>query len=1511
MKAQTIQIDSIFTSDGEIFPFSPNDTIYGLSISGSVVLHSDTSLVRVILTDNSGQEWMVYEAYPMIAEDSVFDIIEECDETCFLNECVHHSLRIQLVDAEIHISFLTYSQIWQENLSILQDQAKRNKDLVKVQSINHYISSKGWEWIANTTGLVNMYYLEKVQMFDVKYNLLGRDYYSGGVFYSARHENIPKYTETTIIPSFDWRKKHNANLSSSNYFDYNPDVNEVGNGWMTGIRSQTCGSCSAFAGIASLEAAINLYANYHFDETKNVRFSERDAFNCSNNGGGHDGCNCEGKDINKILDKFKYEGVVNEECFPQNSYPPFCLGPELNCALIPTYIKCEIPAWVAQIGDWGSFPFQYNQNQPERAAFLKKTLIDNGPLIIELFNFPSTNDRHYVSLVGFDTEEDGDIIWIFKNSYGNPEYGRETLMLGSNSDGKPCIVNSFGFNYSSSNPMTILCNVDPLFVYSQQDIDEDKDGYYNWGIGPIPIPNNHLCNIDLEDSNDDDNRIGPFEEDYSGTPVKPEMNVSIGSTPITNHGFYFFNENPKTITINITNAGTAQLNLAGVNSVTIDQDQNHYYNPGSPPDPQICMNHGTSFNISFEAHGVNSTCVATVKIQLDPCDSDVYGYFEFELVYNGCNLVGQDQHVTGYEDWRDYYLIPNDIYIERGGILEVFGGIAMYAESDIYVEPGGQLIVNGGLITGITGICEDLWHGIDIWGDPQQTQNQYVQGWVSIINGGCIEYAEIAIETAYHPDPRRWYPSGGIISCIDAVFKDNIIDVKFYPFQNTHPVTHEILPNFSRFSRTLFNTTQDFYSLFNFELSAHLYMDGVGGIQLKGCTFGNYSTQTSEFRGKGIESYNAGYSVYDACSDDFFPCPGKIASRFESLDYGIRAFNNIGINTLTVDSVEFNHNRRGIYLGLVENPTIIRCTFDISDPEHLQPNDTLVGLYLDSFTTGFLVEENTFTGPSKFSKTVGIHLLNTGTNQNEIYNNSFTTLKQGIMAVGTNRLSQKGQAPGTGLCIKCNDFVDCNNDVYVTPVIINGIPYLTINTGIAQQQGELGYGDKTKAAGNTFSDVTSYNYFNYTGCGHIDYTYHGFGNPPDYLIPDYHGDLSIIRDLPSEYSKSESCPSHLGGSITLSIEKNTLINETNLIDAYQDTLLMTTDGGNTEGLNYEILTSFPDEALVIRQELIEKSPYLSDTVMISAIEKEDVLPGAMIRDILVSNPQAPKSKNIMNALEQRQDTIPGYMIDEIMQGLDTYGAKELLEQKLGSHMAKKDKAWTNLNLYYKNDTANFGLAFDSLIVLHQNENRLADKYDLVFLYLDKVDSVNPSNILNTIPDEFDLSELELLIHGQYQDLFDILWDTKNDSIGLDSMQIQKLFELSLVSNSFPGIFASNMLIKEGVLNYNETVYISEESVKSVPATVKKPQIENSDKPLKLFPNPAGTYFIAQYDLEGLHYPGIITISDINGKELKTFQLKDKQNQIVIPTLEYTNGIYLVRLQGDNMILDTEKISIHR
>jgi GT2 family glycosyltransferase len=218
---------------------------------------------------------------------------------------------------------------------------------------------------------------------------------------------------------------------------------------------------------------------------------------------------------------------------------------------------------------------------------------------------------------------------------------------------------------------------------------------------------------------------------------------------------------------------------------------------------------------------------------------------------------------------------------------------------------------------------------------------------VSLMNQGCIEYAETAIETVICPGCERPFPTGGIVSCSDAIFKDNIVDVHLYPYTNRNPVNQQILPNFSRFFMTIFTTTDDLFTISGNSPSTHLFLDNVGGLSIMGCSFGNYSTRICETRGKGIESYSAGYFVSPACAvGNIIPCPEEVPCRFENLDYGIRAFNNNSYFTITINSAEYIHNKRGIHLRLVENPTVIRSIFDIIDTESYWPGEPLVGLYL-------------------------------------------------------------------------------------------------------------------------------------------------------------------------------------------------------------------------------------------------------------------------------------------------------------------------------------------------------------------------------------------------------------------------------------------------------------------------------------------------------------------------------------------------------------------------------------
>jgi hypothetical protein len=305
VRSQIIDIYDSFTSDNELQPFQPEyNKIYGISISGSVHLDSDTSLVRVILTDQQGQEWMVYEAYPLIVSDTAFDIKDGCDETCYLEETMPISLSIQIIDAELYITTLNLITEPRENLSILQYQAKRNKDLDKVQQMNENIQARGWYWTAADNELVAKIYSDKRIIFSSdKYNLQGFDYYTNGVFKCiTNHENASE-PNSTLRKSFDWRYKHDAATPGSRY--YNGE-----DGWITPFQSQgSCGSCWAFSTVNSVEAVFNLYYN----DTLNYDLSQQFII-CQYDSG------CYGGTTLNALLCFKNIGVIDEACQKYRKY---------------------------------------------------------------------------------------------------------------------------------------------------------------------------------------------------------------------------------------------------------------------------------------------------------------------------------------------------------------------------------------------------------------------------------------------------------------------------------------------------------------------------------------------------------------------------------------------------------------------------------------------------------------------------------------------------------------------------------------------------------------------------------------------------------------------------------------------------------------------------------------------------------------------------------------------------------------------------------------------------------------------------------------------------------------------------------------------------------------------------------------------------------------------------------------------------------------------------------------
>jgi hypothetical protein len=1481
MKAQTIRIDSTFTSDGEIFPFSPNDTIYGLSISGSVALHSDTSLVRVILTDIYGQDWMVYEAYPMIVTDTAFEIVEECDETCFLEKTVPFSLTIQIIGAEINISTLFFEVDPVESLSLLQYEAKRNKDFEKTEQMNHFIQSHSLTWTAGDNELLAQYYQSKKKYFGYdKYSTLGFDYHISGVFQFLSSRDIIT-NSGTMITEFDWREKHDANSPGSNY--YSPE------GWLTPHRGQgnDCSSCWVFGPIASVEAVTNLLFNMHCD----YDLAEKDVLCCAEDDSG-DGC--DGGNPKYAMNFLHETGTFNEENYPywDENEPHWYSGCCEQDMHNPEYnLKC------------GPYKLLHNTAY-ESIDTIKARLIETGPLVTWIDNGEM---QHCMSLIGYYTAENNFIRFIFKDSRLNPYYEMsldwDDLELMSTISG-PIII--------TEGPVPELA-ID----------DKDQDGYYNWGIGPIPEDWGPPCHTEVifEDWNDNQNRIGPCDENFIEQSIMPEMKLEISKQTqssrefieINNGEVIFFDQSDLSIDNNIllkvVNNGDAQLNFQKISlpippHARVDIDyQNHSglfeYHEDDFLDTAICMHNEDTFIIKLKS-GAQSGDLAHIHIYVDEPDIDD---FEFTLIYNSCETISGYDEINREIPWPNpYYTQLRDLHIINGGILTISGTVFLSPEVDIIVERGGKLIIDGGKLTGT---CGNLWNGIDVWGNASMPQEQTYQGIVEVLNGGIIEFADTAIST-YKIDGSSLVYTGGIVNAIDAVFNNNYVGICLAPYSN--PIGGG---NKSAFKRSQFIITDEYYQSGNVVRTSPkcgLQMSWVNGINFEGCSFINNSTAEKRKRGCGIVNMDADFHVKNAClEDNQTGCEPTVPCRFEGLDYGIKSLNVWSFRRMSVESAEFIDNFRSIYLSMNLDSRIINNRFELNtDDEYFSPGDTLVGIYTD-VCSRYQMEHNEFVGadPDHF-ELVGMHILNSGEDYNEVYNNYFENLDYGVIAAGRN----KNKDGSSGLCIKCNDFTKCGIDVFVTPGGYD--PKLS---GIATNQGEKNIypaHEPDLAAGNTFSDLIDdeNNYWNDKSLTMLQYVHHNTESTDENVLPAYYTNIHPDQDDDAAYSKDRSCPSILEREgLILSEEKSKYYLENAAVDILQDSLNVFIDGGNTPGINFEILTSFPDDALQLHQELLDISPYLSDTILKSAIEHENVLLNAMVRDVLVANPQAAKEPSIMAKLDERMDPFPDYMKDEIAAGLQYYGAKELAMQNLASHKQKMAKSLSNLTWLLKQDTT-ASLVTDSLIALFESIEQINAKYESAFLYLSKKDTVSAISILNVISQQFDLDAPLQNEHELYLELFDLVPVLLADSCVIDSALIQRLFDVTNYEGSLPGIYSRNLLETKNLLFYDEPVYLANISTKGYSIISSNKDHEDAKSPyMEIFPNPTKTFFIIKYDLREFNSPGTILISDQVGKILKTIPIDDRQNQKIVETNTLCSGIYLVSLYVNDKLKAKAKLII--
>jgi len=948
-----------------------------------------------------------------------------------------------------------------------------------------------------------------------------------------------------------------------------------------------------------------------------------------------------------------------------------------------------------------------------------------------------------------------------------------------------------------------------------------------------------------------------------------------------------------------------------IQPVCKDEDGDGYYWWGVEPDPDQC---NCPPGVLADQEDCNDNDPMVGPYNLDTITNSTPMY---SCTPNKCTTISTPIDIYGDSTWYDFKHVNQNIIIHSGGKLIIHGQVFFSPGAKIVVQSQGLLYLNGDFINTparLSSGCGQMWGGIELQGDPWQNQDSIQFSYAAehqgtiIIQNGIIENAFCGIKTfnsnALHensgeePEPIG-YPSGGIIKADSATFRNNKIGVEFYPYRNGS------LPNRSFFRSCKFITNE---SLLNGIKPINLLkLTWVNKIEILGCSFRNkYYTSSinppySE-RGIGVYSYNS-----DLFIDELIQSNKITKTEFEDLERGIYALHSgIGQSIISVQNSKFNSNHFGAYFSGYREVTPLEIKnnqFQLSENFN---SDTLYCLYLDN-CSGYKVTKNQFNGSALGGQTkkLGIIVNNSGARTNYIYNNGlFEGLTNALQGQNINHgiYTPDGWDPGsvsieTGLHFICNDFKDCKNDIIISENL-----NANNNTGIDYFQRNASNAMGTQQpAGNTFSNLQTPHQWDiniHDSVGNIQYSYHTLGPLNIRLRPTQVSNPNKVNydQYNLTYSKDTSCNGNFYPTLSKEYLRLLISESKTKIDSLTNLLHVLTDNGSTDTLKSTIENGTPNQSYDVYQYLMSASPYLSDTVLKASILKENVIPNAMLRDIMVANPQSTKSEILISTLDQRNNPMPDSMWAEILQGKDTIGAMECIRSEFSGWIQRYDLYFNNLMTVFLTD--NFSpYSSDSLYLLLYNNN-LNSRYNLLNYFLNLHNFTQAYNVLHEIPFNFTLSDEDQFEFQNFSTLIPILERLADDTFGIkppDSLQILVLQELALYDFSFAGSFARNILISNGSLNYHEPILL-ESAAKSSKFFNFYRKKTNVAPEFMIFPNPCKDYIILNYQKNQPTDIATATIIKGNGVILATLLLQKSSNQTIIPLKDDPPGNYFIQLR---------------
>lgn len=822
------------------------------------------------------------------------------------------------------------------------------------------------------------------------------------------------------------------------------------------------------------------------------------------------------------------------------------------------------------------------------------------------------------------------------------------------------------------------------------------------------------------------------------------------------------------------------------------------------------------------------------------------------------------------------YEIISNLTILNGGRLTIKSNVYIAPDVKIVVNPGGKLIIDSATLT--NNVCGGRWRGIYLHGSQNAHQTETLQPVVELKNNALIENCRHGVFAGNFDSPGT--AGGGIIKAEKATFRNCVSGVSMHQYHNMQGNTE--VGNVSYIRRCKFETTSNFLT-FGGSPYAGIALWGVKGINISGNTFKNYIPESFLVNKRGygvIITSGVGCTINDIAivNQHALTKIDSVPNTFTNLHIGVASYNT-GVSDIKVYGNIFSNCKYGVYIEGENIGAVYLNKIDLLSEGYM-------GIYLLS-SNNFKIDENrilnsltdyvqdTFTHGSKSipdKLQIGIFTANSSLPNGGIYKNTISDMTRGIWLQNNPNLQ-----------IKCNTLK--NNKQHI----------LANANGMANIQGT-----QYLPAGNGFSPECT-------------------GNKTEILLEGsnlatifyYHASDSLQIPLCSSSQvnllttiNSAECPTHhpfsLSDDNTLSEAVLPVIQDS--IDDMEDQLLELIDGGNTaETLNLIELTETGEE-LNLMNSLLDISPFLSEEVLVSTAEENEVLPDIMISNILTANSQAAKSEQVQTALNNRTVPMPDYLRDTINQGLFEMSAMEELIINISEIKQQKEAILTELLYSLRTDTTTSPEVLENLML---SQNRLEYDYLAVSHYLSVNNLPAAVALLNSMQNKYTMTETQHVEYQEMQQLMDIINQLgSNNYFELLPEQKSELYLLAESGKNRASLLARGVLV---LIDQAEFPMIeipeTENSVQSISAPIV------AKLKLEVSPNPANDYFVITYDIAAGFANAEIKLLNSNNTVIYRQPLTKRALSLLVTTEGMEHGLYHCTLLADGKELDRQPVRI--